>query len=75
MAIADDSAASALADTMARLPRVYSLALRLRAAGVSGALLAECLAVEPEAVGPLLQIAEAKLAALLGAEPDGVSGR
>jgi hypothetical protein len=75
MPVADDPGPSALADTMARLPRVYSLALRLRAAGISGPLLAECLAVEPEAIGPLLEIADAKLAALLGTEPDRLSGR
>lgn len=47
-----------------RLPRAYSLALRLRDAGVDGALIAECLDIEPEALEPMLLVAEAKLAAV-----------
>lgn len=46
------------------LPAAYSLALRLRAAGVSEALIAECVDVEPEAVGAMLAVGEAKLAAV-----------
>ncbi len=38
--------------------------LRLRDARLPDDLIAECLAVEPEAVGPLFLLAEAKLAAL-----------
>ncbi len=45
-----------------RIPRPYSLALRLRDAGVPAALIADCLDIEPEAVDPLLLVAEAKLA-------------
>jgi hypothetical protein len=52
-------------EALARLPAVYSLALRLRDARLPADLIAECLRVEPEAVGPLLDMAEAKLAALL----------
>jgi hypothetical protein len=52
-------------EALARLPAVYSLALRLRDAHLPDDLIAECLRVEPEAVGPLLDMAEAKLAALL----------
>ncbi|MGV9868848.1 hypothetical protein [Rhodococcus koreensis] len=48
---------------MERLPLPYSMALRLRAAGLSDELIAECVGVEPEAVGPMLRVAEAKLAA------------
>jgi hypothetical protein len=47
-----------------QLPKVYSLALRLQAAGVDDCLLADCLGLEIEAVGPLLRIATAKLANL-----------
>jgi len=50
-----------------RLSRSHSLALRLRDAGVSPDLIAECLELEPEAVGPLLVVAEAKLASAVGA--------
>jgi len=48
------------------LPGTYSLALRLRDAGLTNELIAECLAVEREALDLLLQVAEAKLAAILG---------
>lgn len=53
------------AEALGHLPPAYSLALRLRAAGLPVALIAECLDVEPEALGPLFEVAEAKLAALL----------
>jgi hypothetical protein len=58
------------AEAMRRLPGTYSLALRLRDAGLTDALIAECLAVEGEALDLLLQVAEAKLAAILGGEHD-----
>ena len=51
---------------LSKLPRSYSLALRLRTAGVDPGLIAECVDVEPEAIGPLLELAEAKLSTLLG---------
>lgn len=51
---------------LAHLPPAYSLALRLRDAGLAEGLIAECLAVEREALGPLLEVADAKLAAALG---------
>jgi hypothetical protein len=54
------------ADALRQLPVVSSLALRLRDAGLPVELIAECLRVEPEAVGPLMMVAEAKLAALMG---------
>ena len=53
---------------MRHLPGTYSLALRLRDAGLTNELIAECLAVEREALNLLLQVAEAKLAAILGSE-------
>jgi hypothetical protein len=46
-----------------RLPLPYSTALRLRDAGIPDDLIAECIAVEPEAMPTLLTLAEAKLAA------------
>jgi hypothetical protein len=48
-------------EALARLPRPYALALRLRDAGVDDALIAECVGVEPEALPTLLDIAAAKL--------------
>lgn len=50
---------------VALLPVAYATALRLRAAGIEPAGIAERLDVPTEAVGPLLAIAEAKLARLL----------
>lgn len=47
------------------------MALRLRDAGVTNELIAECLAVEREALDLLLQVAEAKLAAILRSEQAG----
>ncbi|GHE77048.1 hypothetical protein GCM10017786_02920 [Amycolatopsis deserti] len=67
MSGSDDSRAAALR----RLPAVYSLALRLRDAGLPEHLIAESVGVEPEAVGPLLAVAEAKLAALGGEDGPG----
>ena len=52
-------------EALRRLPPVHSLALRLREAGVPTGLMAECLRIEPEAIGPLLAVAEAKLATIL----------
>lgn len=60
-----DVCPAVLEEALGRLPGVYSLGLRLRGAGLPDELIAECLAVEPEAIGPLLEVAEAKLAALL----------
>lgn len=59
-------AADPRVEALRRLPAAHSLALRLRDAGVPGELIAECLGTEPEALGPLLVVAEAKLAAILG---------
>lgn len=57
------------AEAMRHLPGAYSLALRLRDAGLDDDLIAECLAIERESLEPLLKVAEAKLAALLTPEP------
>jgi hypothetical protein len=53
------------AQALRQLPAPYSLALRLRDAGLSDELTAECLRIEPVALGPMLEIAEAKLATIL----------
>ena len=47
------------------LPGAYALALRLRDEGVESDAMARVLDVEPEAIGPLLTLAEAKLAGLM----------
>ncbi|OHU98076.1 hypothetical protein [Mycobacterium talmoniae] len=52
-----------------RLPPAYATALRLRTDGATDALIVERLDIEPEALTPLMQIAEAKLAALMRRQP------
>jgi hypothetical protein len=47
------------------LPNTYAIALRLRDEGVEPDAMARVLNVEPEAVGPLVTLAEAKLAGLM----------
>ena len=47
------------------MPVAHSMALRLRDAGVGEDLIAEVLGVEPEALGPLVVVAQAKLDAIL----------
>jgi DNA-directed RNA polymerase specialized sigma24 family protein len=51
-------------ETLARLPDAYRRALQLRRQGANQLAIAAELDIEPEAVGPLLRIADAKLAAL-----------
>jgi DNA-directed RNA polymerase specialized sigma24 family protein len=53
------------AEALQALPDAYATALRLRDEGVERDAVARVLAVEPEAVGPLLTLAEAKLAGLM----------
>lgn len=53
-------------DALAQLPRSHALALRLNDLGADPSLIAECLDIEPEAVGPLLEVAAAKLAQTQG---------
>ena len=53
------------AGALAELPTVYALALRLRDEGEPPDRIARLLGVEPEAVGPLLEVATAKLAEIL----------
>jgi hypothetical protein len=49
---------------LARLPEAYAAALRLRRQGLGEEAIAAQLELEPQAVGPLLRLAEAKLVAL-----------
>jgi hypothetical protein len=58
-------------EAFGRLPETHAAALRLRARGFDQDAIAAALALEPCAIGPLLKIAEAKLAALTarGREP------
>jgi len=51
-----------------RLPDPYSLALRLREAGVVDGVICTYLHVEPEALPTLLEIADAKLAAAMSTD-------
>jgi hypothetical protein len=53
---------------MAALPTVHELALRLSDEGEPRERIARVLGMEPEAVGPLLEVAAAKLAEILGCE-------
>lgn len=53
------------AEALQALPDTYAIALRLRDEGVEPDAVARVLDVEPEAVGPLLRLAEAKVAGLM----------
>lgn len=53
------------AEALQALPDAYAIALRLRDEGVEPDAVARVLDVEPEAVGPLLRLAEAKVAGLM----------
>jgi hypothetical protein len=58
---------------LTRLPGIYAALLKLREAGLDDAAIAARLDLEPEAVGPLVQIAAVKLAALAGSDLDGTA--
>lgn len=63
-------------DALRQLPLPYSLALRLRDAGVASEVICEYVDVEPPALASFFQLAEAKLAALMApssAQPRRVS--
>jgi len=53
------------AEALQALPHTYAIALRLRDEGVKPDAVERVLDVEPEAVAPLLTLAEAKLAGLM----------
>jgi hypothetical protein len=59
----DDEAA------IGRLPKTHASAVRLRERGFDDDAIARALELEPAAVGPLLAIADAKLAALTRPRP------
>ncbi|MFG1919172.1 hypothetical protein [Micromonospora sp. NPDC048898] len=59
------------AEALRQLPAAYELGLRLHDAGEPDDVIAQRLGVEPEALGPLLAVAEAKLAGILGRTPTG----
>ena len=50
-----------------RLPETYAIALRLREQGCDNEAIAARLSLPPEAVGPLLRLAAAKLQTILSA--------
>jgi hypothetical protein len=51
-------------EALNRLPLPYSTALRLRDAGITAEVIAECIGVERESLPALMRLAEAKLAAV-----------
>ena len=53
------------AQALKALPDTYAIALRMREEGLDPDAVARVLGVEREAVGPLLTLAEAKLAGLM----------
>jgi predicted transcriptional regulator len=59
------------AGALAGLPTVHGLALRLRDEGEPPDRIAKLLGIEPEAVGPLLEVASAKLDDMLRREEFG----
>jgi hypothetical protein len=50
-------------DALAQLPLTYSVALRLRDAGIPEELIAQCVGVAAEAMPTFMNLAQAKLAA------------
>lgn len=70
MVVAMRDSNSRHSSALRRIPATHALALRLRAAGLSDELIADCLGIERVSVGPLLIVAQAKLAAALGEEGD-----
>jgi hypothetical protein len=61
-------------ERLARLPESYARALQLRREGADEAAIAAALSIDPAAVGPLLRIADAKLAALTDGPDAGSRG-
>jgi hypothetical protein len=51
-------------DDLNSLPETYALALRLRGEGLGDDAIGRVLDIETESVGPLLELAESKLAGL-----------
>jgi hypothetical protein len=64
-----------LATAMSELPEAHAAVLRMHQAGTSEAEMVKALGIEPEALAPLLRVAQAKLASLLAApDPQGNHG-
>ncbi len=61
-------------EAITRLPSSYAVALRMRDAGAGHDLVARALAIDEPAVAPLLALAEAKLATLLGGAKRHIGG-
>jgi hypothetical protein len=62
-------------DDLNSLPETYALALRLRGEGLGDEAIGRILDIETESVGPLLELAESKLAGLAcRCEPGGGAG-
>jgi hypothetical protein len=51
------------AESLHRLPLTYATALRMRDAGIADEVIAECVAVDLDALPTFMRVAEAKLAA------------
>ena len=58
------------AEAVRLLPETYARALTLRDQGCDNAQIAAALGIVPEAIGPLLHLAEAKLQQLLDNPPE-----
>jgi DNA-directed RNA polymerase specialized sigma24 family protein len=58
------------ADAVKLLPVTYARALTLRDTGCDNDAIAAALGIVPEAIGPLLRLADAKLQQLLHAPPE-----
>ena len=63
-----------LAAALDELPEVHAAAIRMHRAGMDTDAIAAELHIEREAVGPLLRVAHAKLAALLEAPDPSAEG-
>lgn len=55
------------AELLARLPLPYATALRLRDAGISEEVIADCVGVDRDTLPTFMRVAEAKLAAAANA--------
>ena len=51
------------AEALRRLPLPYATALRMRDAGISDDVIAECVEIDRDALATFMRLAEAKLAA------------
>lgn len=56
--------------TRARLSRRHALVLRLKELGADDGLIADCLGIDVAGVGPLVTVAEAKLAEVMDIEDE-----